>query len=254
MTVMDPKTNSSYYSPCLLEELCEENRKKLRIDPDNHNLRCSLANALAQLGRLEEALSEYKQTIERHATPEYWNNYGKALLNTGKYEEAIAAFSEVLKAGCRWPDAHYHTGMAYHGKGDLEKADELLKEAVTLNPKYREALNERAQVLEALGRKDDAVTEYKKVIALFFSEYQMEDTEAYNYELSVLFDSPDLVEESIRQLRRFVQKYPGFADGFYKLGQALEAKGLKNEAMMAYRKALEINPRYETARKSFWKR
>lgn len=252
MTETKPPT--TYYSQGLLEELCEENRRKLQQDPDNHMLRCSLANALAQLGRLDEALQEYRQTLDRHATPEYWNNYGKALLNAGQYEEAIAAFAKVLEAGCRWPDAHFHMGMAYHGKGDLTKADELLIEAITLNPKYREAINERAQVLEALGRPDEAMTEYKKVIALFFSEYQTEDAEAYNYELSVLFDSPDLVEESIRQLRRFVQKYPGFADGFYKLGQALEAKGLKNEAMMAYRKALEINPRYETARKSFWKR
>ena len=67
-------------------------------------------------------------------------------------------------------------------------------------------------------------------------------------------DNYDLVDELIRQLRQHIQKYPGFADGYYKLGQALEAKGLRNEAMMAFRKALEINPSYEIARKSFWKR
>jgi cytochrome c-type biogenesis protein CcmH/NrfG len=71
--------------------------------------------------------------------------------------------------------------------------------------------------------------------------------------MSVLFDNEELTEELIRQLRRHVQKFPGYADGYYKLGQALEAKGLKNEAMMAFRKALEINPSYETARKCFWK-
>jgi hypothetical protein len=42
--------------------------------------------------------------------------------------------------------------------------------------------------------------------------------------MSVLFDNQDLIEESIRQLRGFVQKYPGFADAYYKLGQAFEAK------------------------------
>ncbi len=244
----------TYYSEGLLEELCEENRKKLAADPDNHLLRCSLATALAQLGRLDEALEEYRTLLDTHATPEYWNNYGKALLNAGQYERALPAFGEVLAAGCRWPDAHYHLALAFRGLGDLAEADRHLREAIALNPKYREALNERGQVLEALGRTEEALTEYKKVIALFFAEYQEQDADAYNYDISVLFDSPDLVEESIRQLRRFVQKFPGFADAHYKLGQALEAKGLHTEAKLAYRRALEINPRYETARQSFWKR
>lgn len=250
----DGKPAPSYYSEGLLEELCEENRKKLAQDPGNHLLRCSLANALAQLGHLEEALQEYRRLIAQQSTPDYWNNFGKALLNAGQYEEAIAAFGEVLKAGCRWPDAHFHLALAFHATGALDQADEQLREAIALNPKYREALNERAQLLEALNRPTEALVEYKKVIALFFAEYQSQDTDAYNYEISVLFDNADLVEESIRQLKRFVQKFPGFADAYYKLGQALEAKGLQSEAKLAYRRALEINPRYEIARQSFWKR
>ncbi len=244
---------NSYYSDGLLEELCEENRKKLLADPNNHMLRCGLANALTKLGRLDEALQEYKTCIALSPSPEYWNNYGKVLANKGQYEEAISAFQQVVKDK-RWPDSFYFLGMAFRGKGDLVKAEEMLREAISLNPKYREALNELAQILEAMDRKDEALHEYKKVIALFFSEYQIQDTEDFNYEISVLFDNEELIEESIRQLKRFVQKYPGFPDGYYKLGQALEAKGLKNEAMMAFRKALELNPRYETARKCFWKK
>lgn len=248
------KQPQSYYSEGLLEEICEENRKKLETDPDNHMLRCNFANALAQLGRHEEAIKQYRICISSNSSPEYLNNLGKALLNAGLYEDAISTFEEVVKKNLRWPDTFFNLGCAYRGKGDLLKADELLREAISMNHRYREALNERAQILEALDRKDEALYEYKKVIALFFAEYQLQDVDAYNYDLSVLFDNQDLIEESIRQLRRFIQKNPGFADAYYKLGLAFEAKGLKNEAMMAFRKALEINPRYETARKSFWKR
>ncbi|HOY68561.1 MAG TPA: tetratricopeptide repeat protein [Candidatus Ozemobacteraceae bacterium] len=244
----------SYFSPGLLDESIEENRKKLSADPGNHLLRHGLANALMRAGRVEEALAEYKTCVEQNPSPEYQMNYGKALLNAGCYEETVTVLQRVVAADLRWPDAYFHLARAYRGIGDLTKADELLRQAIALHPKYREAINELAQNLEQAGRPEDALREYKKVIALFFAEYQFEDTDAYDYELSVLFDRPELVEESIRQLRQFVQKYPGYADGYYKLGQALEAKGLANEAMLAFRRALEINPRYESARRRFWKR
>lgn len=244
----------SYFSPGLLEESIEENRKKLAADVGNHLVRHGLANSLLKAGRVEEALTEYKLCVEQNPSPEYLMNYGKCLLNAGRYEDAVATFQRVIQANLRWPDAYFHMGRAYRGLGDTTKSAEMLREAISLHPKYREAINELAQILEELGHREEALVEYKKVIALFFGEYQFEDTDAYDYELSVLFDSPELVEESIRQLRQFVQKYPGYADGHYKLGQALEAKGLANEAMLAFRRALEINPRYESARRRFWKR
>lgn len=252
MTMESPAPRS-YYSDGLLEEFISETRKKLEGESSNHLLRCSLANALAKNGQLEQAVDEYKRCIEINPSPEYVNNMGKALLNSGNYDEAITAFEKVVSL-CEWPDAFFHLGLAHRSLGDLAKACEMLQKAVNINPKYREALNERAHILEALNQKDEALKEYKKVIALFFAEYQAHEAEVYNYEMSVLFDNKELVEELIRQLRKYIQKFPGFADGYYKLGQALEAKGLKNEAMLMFRKALEINPSYETARKCFWKR
>ncbi|MFZ5952904.1 MAG: tetratricopeptide repeat protein [Candidatus Rifleibacteriota bacterium] len=243
----------SYYSEGLLEEFISETSKKLETEPSNHHLRCSLANALAKNGMLEQAIEHYKECIAQNSSPEYLNNLGKALLNAGRYEEAISSFEKVTSL-CKWPDAFFNLAQAFRSLGDLGKAVSMLERALEHNPKYREALNERAHILEALDQKDEAMKDYKKVIALFFAEYQAHDAEVYNYEMSVLLDNPELVEELIRQLRKHIQKFPGFADGYYKLGQALEAKGLKTEAMLMFRKALEINPSYETARKCFWKR
>ncbi|GAB4274018.1 MAG: hypothetical protein Kow0029_14080 [Candidatus Rifleibacteriota bacterium] len=250
---MELKASQSYYSEGLLEEFIDETRKKLNEQPDNHLLRCSLANALSKSGKLEEAIHEYKKCIEAEPSPEYRNNLGKALLNSGRYEEAIKEFEQVT-AKVDWPDAYFNIGLAYRSLGELAKALAMLQKALEINPKYREALNEKAHIHEVLDQKDEALKDYKKVIALFFAEYQAHEAEVYNYDMSVLFDNDDLVEELIRQLRKHIQKFPGFADGYYKLGQALDAKGLKNEAVLMYRKALEINPKYETARKCFWKR
>ena len=242
----------SYYSNGLLEELCQENKLKLEENPTDHSLRCSLANALIQLGELDEAVFHLKECIKFNPSAEYWNSLGKALINSGRYEEAIEAFGNVVSEK-KWPDAYFNIGKAYRSLGDLDKASEMLNNALVINPKYREALNERAHILETMGKTEDALREYKKIIALFFGEYQAHDAESYNYEVTVLLDNEELTEELIRQLKSHVRRFPGYADGYYKLGKALEAKGLRSEALLAFRKALEINPNYETARKCFWK-
>ena len=54
-------TKDSYYSEGLLAEAVQENRRKLELEPDNHLLRCSLANSLARLGQFDEAIMHYKQ-------------------------------------------------------------------------------------------------------------------------------------------------------------------------------------------------
>ncbi len=246
-------SNVSYYSEGLIEEAIAENRKKLQEQPNNHVLRFSLANTLFAAGLTNEAIEEYNACIELYPSSEYYNNLGKALLNVGNYTDALTAFNKVIEKN-DWPDAFYNKAIALRGLEQIEDAFTALERALELNPKYREALNEKAALLELQGKKDEAITEYKKVIALFFAEYQSQSSREYNYETSVLLDSQELADELIRQLKAHIRKFPAYADTYYKLGQAYEAKGMRSEAALSYRKALEINPKYETARKSFWKR
>ncbi len=247
------KNPSAYFSTGLLEELCEENRRKLAADPENDSLHFNLANALSRLGKYAEAVAEYEAAITRQAKPVYLNNLGKTLIDMGNYEEAVRTFDLVLQQN-KWPDTWYHKALALRQLGRLEDADKALLEALKLNPQYREAINARGELLEALQRPAEAMLEYKKVIALFFSDSQSKESEDFDYDLSILYSTTEMVDESIRRLELFVKKNPGFADAHYKLGLAYQAAGREHEAMLAFRRALEINPRYETARQSFWKR
>lgn len=244
----------SYYSPGLVDEVAEEIERKLQSDPDNVQLRFSLANVYLRQGRPEAAVKELDRLVAKQPTAELVNALGRAALAAGDYERATREFSRLAQEQPRWPDVAFHQALVARSLGQFEPALQHLGRAIELNPRYREALYERASLLEEMGRPNDALVDYKRVIALFFAEYQFNDIDAFRYDLSVLFANPDLLDESIRQLRRLVDKYPGFADVHYKLGQALEAKGLTREAALSYRRALEINPRYDTARRSFWKR
>ena len=237
----------------------ERANQGLQVSPYDLRLIEILGEAKYYLGKNSGAMEQFQRYVAgapdsgaRVGVSYYY--MGEIFIRQARYQHADIALSSAVKKEPLLDSWWTRLGYAREMAGNYKEAIMAYDEALKLNPKYREAINEKAQILEALNRKDEALNEYKKVIALFFAEYQARDTEDYSYETAVLLDNGELVDELIRQLRQHIQKYPAFADGYYKLGQALEAKGLKNEAMMAFRKALEINPSYEIARKCFWKR
>jgi tetratricopeptide (TPR) repeat protein/DNA-binding winged helix-turn-helix (wHTH) protein len=100
---------------------------------NNHNERGSLRIwesqrgyvALRQ-GRADEALQHFRAALQHRAVE--WNIdsfedcLANALLELGRYDEAIAEYQRILKINPQYPLAHYHLGQAYDHKGDREKA------------------------------------------------------------------------------------------------------------------------------------
>lgn len=76
-------------------------------DPDNAFARYGLAQELANLGRLEEAVAEFERLIARK--PDYFYAYfhgGKALEKLGRTDEARSLYRRGLEASSRGGDAH----------------------------------------------------------------------------------------------------------------------------------------------------
>ena len=60
---------------------------------------------------------------------------GRARLEQGDFEGAIAAFSDALRANPRAADAYYHRAVAYHRKGSSDRAIADYSEAIRLDPR-----------------------------------------------------------------------------------------------------------------------
>ncbi len=99
----------------------EAYQKALAIKPTGsyHN---NLAEALAKLGKNQEAAAEYNTAaqLDPQNAASYYYNMGAVLTNAGKTDEAIQAFDKTIAADPNKAEAYYWKGVNLLGKAKLE--------------------------------------------------------------------------------------------------------------------------------------
>ena len=103
---------------------------------------------------------------EPENTPAILHERGRMLLAHDKPREAIESYRLVLQVAPDNPFVHYDLGVAQARLGDHEAALASYTTALKLNPDYREALVNRADVLNQLGRHAEAAEDCSIAVEL----------------------------------------------------------------------------------------
>ena len=114
-----------------------------------------------RMEKLDQALQELHKDIELE--PEIGYNYeqlGRVYLQLGREQEAESAFLEALKREPRLPTALVELAKIHLRKGDLQAASREAESAVKLAPKNHNAHFVTGQVLQKLGRTEEARAEF----------------------------------------------------------------------------------------------
>jgi tetratricopeptide (TPR) repeat protein len=69
-------------------------------------------------------------------------------LSSGRFEEAARGFSEVVKVLPRHVQAYGNLGLAYVGLGDRRQALECLETAISIDPGYQPAIDNRKILMD----------------------------------------------------------------------------------------------------------
>jgi adenylate cyclase len=125
-----------------------EGERALALDPNNPEGYTTLANILTFAGRPEEAIVLLEKGMRLNPrAPHYWFylfELGHAYHWLGQYEKAIDLQKRVLLLNPNQYIAHLELAKIYHELGREEEARAEVAEAVKLNPHYSlEALRER---------------------------------------------------------------------------------------------------------------
>jgi Flp pilus assembly protein TadD len=135
----------------------------------------------------------------------------------------------------------------YRDDHDTE-AVEAFQQAVKLDPELAEAHFRLGLGYEAVGKSEQAESEYKKAVETYkkYFEGNPDDSEGH-YNLGQTYANLGNYSEAIREYRQATKLKTDDPDMFYDLGMAHTKLAQYDQAASAFSKSLEIDPEYYRA-------
>jgi len=160
----------------------------------------------------------------------------------GRLDEAMAAYTRILKRDPRNFNALNLLGMVHHQQGRHERGEDLIRAAITLAPTVAGFHNNLGNALLAQRRLEQAEDAYREAIKM-----QPDYAEAHN-NLGVVLLGQGKVVEAMAQLVYTINLKSDYPSARNNLGNVLRARCRYGEAVNCYRDALMLRPDYVQAR------
>ncbi len=172
--------------------------------------RVSVASALHEMGKPDEALAELRQALRYDSAMNVLTLEATIRKQQGQLDRAAQAAQAAIRAAPGWPDPRVTLGSVYAAKGVLDSAQACFAKAVELDPYSVQGWNNLGNI--ALTRNDLA-------------------TARQFYERALSID-------------------PVYEMALFHLGLADYYEGSKELARRRWRKVLELNPGHAKARQA----
>jgi tetratricopeptide (TPR) repeat protein len=181
----------------------------------------------------------------------------KERLDAGDPYGAIHLLREVVATGRAFADAHHLLGLAYSAIDQRAEALAEFDRALELNPRYVDALLNRAVTLNDLGRTDEAATAFVAAQGLGavdhtgFSAPVASRLANMHAELGEAYIEAGGARQAIQQFESAVALRPEFLDLLYRLARLRLADGDAAGARRDFETIVAARPGHTTARSSF---
>jgi protein O-mannosyl-transferase len=246
-------------------------------NPDNAVIHRSLGLAYFRLQQYEDAISQYQTALQLDENAsDVYPNLGEAALRVGnndlarqallvaaqnnpnnavihsnlglayfrlqQYEDAINEYQTAIQLDESRTDTYPNLGTAALRTGNYDLARQALLVAVRQNPDNAAAQSDLCAALAQLDMNADAVEYCQRAAEL------EPDNGLYQGRYAHILLINDRPEEALPIAQRAVQVSPDLSLSFRVLGEANAALGNRQEAIDAFRRALEIDPSNSRAR------
>ena len=147
----------------------------LKVTKDNAPAEYHYGYALLDEGRFDEAIEHMSKSVQLRPTSlDARRGLGIALLKKGKCDEAIECFNEILERNKDYAAAYYYLAIAAGIQERYEDAIKNLEAALKIDPKYPDAHSRMGAMLLATGKTDEAFLYLNKAL-----QTDSDPTEAY---------------------------------------------------------------------------
>jgi serine/threonine-protein kinase len=202
-----------------------------------------------QAESLERSISLFQQALQQD--PDYalayaglaeaqWRLY-RLTRNATLVDLARQACERALRLNNLLAPVHVTLGIIRAGTGEAETALADFDRALALDPADADAVREKAQAYEALGRAKEAEDTYLRAIRLrpvYWGNHSR---------LGALYWRHGRYAEAERAFRKAIELTPDNARGYANLGGILHVMGRDEEAVAALDQSMAIRPTYAAA-------
>lgn len=141
--------------------------KSLQIDPDSANTHIILGDLYTAMGKEEQAIEQYRQTLRLNPfQPVALNNLGLEMVRRKSYQEGIAYYRRALEVDPKDPSTNSNLGMAYLLVGKLDEAIGLFSQALAVAPRSADIQCNMGVALLATRRFDQAIEHFQRALEL----------------------------------------------------------------------------------------
>jgi tetratricopeptide (TPR) repeat protein len=201
-----------------------------------------LGVALLDEGKFDDAIHQFQEALRLEPDNiQAHHNLGLAFDKLGQTDEAIRQYQEVIRLAPDHADTHNNLGAAFEKRGQIEEAIRQYREALRLDPDYALAHNNLGSALEKQGQSDEAIRHYQSAIRL-----KPDYAEAHN-NLGAALDKKGQSAEAVQHYQAAVRLKPDYAEAHINLGAALNDQGRTDEAIYHYQAALRLKPNHAEA-------
>ena len=161
-----------FYQHARYQEAAGQFEHAVALTPDNNQGYYNLGAAYLDMDRYDEAVAAFRKSIQLRPTYPAYANLGTAYMNMRRFAEAAAMYEEALKLGKQDHRVYGYLAKAYYwapgkrgfAKDAFERALELGRQQLQINPRDTDALALMAEYSAMLGRRSEALGYLKRVL------------------------------------------------------------------------------------------
>lgn len=233
LRVGDDLARKSQFEPALAQY-----QAAAKYAPNDASVYTRWARALALTGRIGEAISTAQKATKLDPTSaNAFAELTRALAWGGQTQQAINAGEKAIALDAQNATAQALLAEAYLRAGQTNQAQTTADRALELDDSNPETHRAAGWVAILSGRKDEGVSEWKRVVEL------APDTFLYYYEFGLVYANylKDAAA-AIPSFQRAIQLYPPYIPSYTALGRGYLDANQPGPAILQFQKALTLDP------------
>jgi len=228
------------------------------IHPDNFHTQDDDIDQLIYDGHLHEALEQLERLSEdQPERADLTVKQADVFSMLGAHDEAVAQYQEALRLCPDFLEASIKLGTQYLQMHELRLAAQEFNSAVEVNDRIVDAYIGLAIAHKAAGRLSEALATLSLAAAIQpNSSLLLAETATLQFRVSLAENSQyhnahepsELIGPVMRSHQQQINQRPQNPELHYRLGVLMMSIGRMNDAIHAFKRALELNPTYTRAR------